>query len=36
MNRIQTENHGLRTYDIKKIYLSSFDDKIFILNSGYV
>ena len=36
MNRIQSKNHRIRTYEINKISLSCFDDKIYILNNGYV
>ena len=35
MNRIQGKNHKIGTYEINKKFLSSFDDKIYILNSGY-
>ena len=35
INRIQTKNHRIRTYEINKISLSCFDDKLNILNSGY-
>ena len=35
MNRIQSKNHRIGTYEINKILLSCFDDKIHILNSGY-
>ena len=35
MNRIQSKNHGIGTYDINKIYLPCFNDKIHILNNGY-
>ena len=35
MNRIQGKNHKIGTYEINKKILSSFDDKIYILNSGY-
>ena len=35
MNRIQSKNHRIGTYEINKISLSCFDDKIHILNSGY-
>ena len=35
MNRIQSKDHWIRTYEINKISLSSFDDKIHILNSSY-
>ena len=34
MNRIQSENHRLGTYQTNKISLSCFDDKIYILNNG--
>ena len=29
MNRIQTKNHGIRTYEINKISLSCFDNKTY-------
>ena len=31
----KTKNHGIRAYEINKIYLSWFDDKIYILNIDY-
>ena len=31
----KTKNHGIRAYEINKIYLSWFDDKIYILNNDY-
>ena len=34
MNRIQS-NHRIGTYEINKISLSCFDDKIYIQNNGY-
>ena len=35
MNRIQSKDHGAGTYEINKIALSYFDDKIYIQNNGY-
>ena len=35
MNRIQSKDHRIGTYEINKILLSSFDEKIFIQNNGY-
>ena len=35
MNRIQSKNHRIGTYEINKTSLSSSDDKIFVLNIGY-
>ena len=35
MNRIHSKNHRLGTYEINKISLSSFDDKMYIPNNGY-
>ena len=35
MNRIQSKDHRIRTYEINKISLSCFDDKIYIQNNGY-
>ena len=35
MNRIQSKDHRMETYEINKIYLPCFDDKIHILNNGY-
>ena len=35
MNRIQGTYHKIGTYEINKISLSCFDDKIYIQNSGY-
>ena len=34
MNRIQSKDHKIRTYEINKISLSCFDDKIYIQNNG--
>ena len=34
MNRIQSKDHGIGTYEINKISLSCFDDKIHIQNNG--
>ena len=34
MKRIQSKLHKIRTYDICKISLSWFDDKIYILDDG--
>ena len=34
MNMIQSEDHRVGTYEINKISLSCFDEKIFIENSG--
>ena len=33
MNRIQSKDHGIRTYKVNKISLSYFDDKIYIQNN---
>ena len=33
-NKTQNKDHGIGTYDIKKILLSWFDDKIYTQNSG--
>ena len=35
MNRIQSKNHRIGTYEINNISLSCFDDKIYILKNGY-
>ena len=35
MNRIQIKDHRIGTYEIDKISLSCFDDKIYIQNNGY-
>ena len=35
MNRIQGKDHRTGTYQINKISLSCFDDKIYINNKGY-
>ena len=35
INKIQSKNHKIETYEINKISLSSFDDKIYALNNGY-
>ena len=34
MNRIQIKDHKIGTSEIKKIYLTCLDDKIYILNNG--
>ena len=35
MNRIQSKDHRIGAYEIKKISLSCFDHKIYIKNNGY-
>ena len=35
MNRTQSKDHRIRTYETNKIYLSCFDGKIYIHNNGY-
>ena len=35
MNGIQSKDHRIGTYEINKISLSCFDDKIYIQNNGY-
>ena len=35
MNRIQSKDHRIGTYEISKISLSCFDDKIYIQNNGW-
>ena len=35
MNRTQSKNHEIEAYEINKISLSCFDDKIYILNNRY-
>ena len=35
MNRIQSKDHRIETYEINKNFLSCFDDKIYIQNNGY-
>ena len=34
MNRIESKGHGIGTYEINKVSLSCFDDKIYIQNNG--
>ena len=34
VNRVQSKDHGTGTYEINKISLSCFDDKIYIQNNG--
>ena len=34
MKRIQSKLHRIRTYDVCKISLSCFDDKMYILDDG--
>ena len=35
MNRIQSTDHGAETYEINKISLSCFDEKLYIQNNVY-
>ena len=35
MSRIQSKNYRIGKYEIRKISLSCFDDKIYIQNNGY-
>ena len=35
MSGIESKNHRIWTYEIRKISLSCFDDKIYIQNNGY-
>ena len=35
MNKIQIKYHRIGTYQISKILLSCFDDKIYFQNNGY-
>ena len=35
MNRIQSKDHRIGTYEINKISLSGFNAKMCILNNGY-
>ena len=35
MSRIQSKDHRRGTYEVNKISLSCFDDKIYIQNNGY-
>ena len=35
MNRIESKDYRIGTYEINKISLSCFDDKIYIQNNGY-
>ena len=35
MNRIQSKNQKIGSYQINKIFLLGFVDKIYILNNGY-
>ena len=35
MNRIQSKNHGIGTYEINEISFSCFDEKKYIRNNGY-
>ena len=35
MNRIQSKDHRIGTYEINKISLSCFDDKTYIQINGY-
>ena len=35
MNRIQSKDHRIGTYEINNISLYCFDDKIYIQNNGY-
>ena len=33
MNRVQSKDQKLGTYEVNKTFLSCFDDKIYILNN---
>ena len=35
MNRLQSKNHKIGNYEIKKISSSCFDDKMYLLNNEY-
>ena len=35
LSRIQSRSYKIATYEIKKLSLSRFDDKIYIVNNGY-
>ena len=35
MNRIQSKDHRIGTYEMNKILLSCFDDKMYIQSNGY-
>ena len=35
MNKIQSKDHRIGTYEINNISFSCFDDKIYIQNNGY-
>ena len=35
INRIQSKDHRIETFEIHKISLPCFDDKIYIQNNGY-
>ena len=35
MSRVLSKDHRIGTYEIQKISLSCFDDKIYIQNCGY-
>ena len=35
MSRVQSKDHRIGTYQINKISLSCFDEKIYIQNNGY-
>ena len=35
MNRVQSKNHRMKTYEISKIYFSYLGDKRYIQNNGY-
>ena len=34
MNRVQSKDHRIGTYEINEVSLSFFDDKIYIQNDG--
>ena len=35
LNRIQSKDHRIETYEVNKIWLSYFDGKVYIQNNGY-
>ena len=35
MNRVQIKDHRIGTYEISKIWMSCFDDEIYVQSNGY-
>ena len=36
MNSIQSKDHNIGSYSIFKVYLSSYNDKKYVIKNGYI